>query len=147
MGYATTENRALCFFWCPSMEVTVTQRGLIANSESNCLRYFICRLLQLTLAINHLQGTMMMMMGIRSATVRPTTESLLKRFHFFTLVSAFANNSVIQNVCWLAKFCKSYSNCTNCYIICILQKIYDDLELSPMLYQVGTQASILFRNS
>lgn len=59
-------------------------------------------------------------------------------FKVSTLVSAFANNHVIQNLCWLLKFYKSNSTRTNHYIICILRKICDDLELSPMLYQVRT---------
>ena len=41
-------------------------------------------------------------------------------FKVSTLVSAFANNHVIQNLCWLLKIC-------------------DDLELSPMLYQVSSK--------
>ena len=60
-------------------------------------------------------------------------------FKVSTLVSAFANNHVIQNLCWLLKFYKSNSTRTNHYIICILQKICDDLELSPMLYQVSSK--------
>lgn len=58
-------------------------------------------------------------------------------FKVSTLVSAFANNHVIQNLCWLLKFYKSNSTTTNHYIICILRKICDDLELSPMLYQLS----------
>lgn len=57
-------------------------------------------------------------------------------FKISTLVSAFANNTIIQNLCWLLKFYKSNSTTTNHYIICMLQRICDDLELSPMLYQV-----------
>lgn len=52
------------------------------------------------------------------------------------LVSALANNSTIHNLCWLLKYYKSNSIITNNYVICILQKLCDDLELSPMLYQV-----------
>ena len=66
-------------------------------------------------------------------------------FKVSTLVSAFANNHVIQNLCWLLKFYKSNSTTTNHYIICILRKICDDLELSPMLYQVRTQKTSYLR--
>lgn len=54
-----------------------------------------------------------------------------------SLVSTFANNSIIQKICWLLKFYKSNSTNTNYYIICILRRITEDLELSPMLYQVN----------
>ncbi|XP_028798783.1 protein timeless homolog isoform X2 [Neltuma alba] len=53
------------------------------------------------------------------------------------LVSAFANHNIIQKICWLLKFYKSNSLATNHYIICILQRICDDLELHPMLYQLS----------
>nr|XP_016502517.1 PREDICTED: protein timeless homolog isoform X2 [Nicotiana tabacum] len=53
------------------------------------------------------------------------------------LVSALANNSTIHNLCWLLKYYKSNSIITNNYVICILQKLCDDLELSPMLYQLS----------
>ena len=53
-----------------------------------------------------------------------------------SLVSTFANNNIIQKICWLLKFYKSNATSTNHYIICILRKITEDLELSPMLYQV-----------
>ncbi|CBI22584.3 unnamed protein product, partial [Vitis vinifera] len=49
------------------------------------------------------------------------------------LVSAFANKHVIQNICWLLKFYKNNSTRT----LCILQKICEDLELSPMSYQLS----------
>lgn len=57
-------------------------------------------------------------------------------FKFSTLISAFASNSIIQKLCWLLKFYKSNSASTNDYIVCILRRITEDLELSPMLYQV-----------
>lgn len=57
-------------------------------------------------------------------------------FSVSTLVSMFANNSVIQNLCWLLKFYKSNSAGTNHYITRLLRRICEDLELSPMLYQV-----------
>ena len=66
-------------------------------------------------------------------------------FKVSTLVSALANNHVIQNLCWLLKFYKSNSTRTNRYIICILRKICDDLELSQMLYQVRTHKTSYLR--
>lgn len=53
-----------------------------------------------------------------------------------SLVSALANNSMIQKLCWLLKSYKSNSITTNHYILSMLRRICDDLELSPMLYQV-----------
>ncbi|KAI3987919.1 hypothetical protein MKX01_021033 [Papaver californicum] len=58
-------------------------------------------------------------------------------FSVSTLVSMLQNNSVIQNLCWLLKFYKSNSTGTNHYIIRLLRRIYEDLELSPMLYQLS----------
>ncbi|KAJ4705908.1 Timeless protein [Melia azedarach] len=58
-------------------------------------------------------------------------------FRVSMFLSSFANTSIIQKLCWLLKFYKSNSNRTNHYIICILQRITDDLELSPMLYQLS----------
>ncbi|RWR93245.1 Timeless protein [Cinnamomum micranthum f. kanehirae] len=58
-------------------------------------------------------------------------------FSVSKLVSTFANNTVIQNLCWLLKFYRSNSACTNQYIVGVLQRICDDLELSPMLYQLS----------
>lgn len=57
-------------------------------------------------------------------------------FKISTLISALANTTIIQRVSWLLKFYKCNSSSTNHYIICILQRICDDLDLSPMLYQV-----------
>lgn len=57
-------------------------------------------------------------------------------FKVSTLVSAFANHNIIQKICWLLKFYKSNSLATNHHIIYILQRICDDLQLHPMLYQV-----------
>ncbi|KAL7106996.1 hypothetical protein ACP275_06G026300 [Erythranthe tilingii] len=54
-----------------------------------------------------------------------------------SLVSALANNSIIQNLCWLLKSYKSNSITTNHYILSILRRICEDLELSPMLYQLS----------
>lgn len=62
-----------------------------------------------------------------------TTEDDLK---ISALVSTLANNATIHNLCWLLKYYKSNSIITNNSVIHILQKICDDLELSPMLYQV-----------
>jgi timeless len=58
-------------------------------------------------------------------------------FKVSSLISAFANNNIIHKLCWLLKFYKSNSASTNHYIICLLRRITDDLELSPMLYQVN----------
>lgn len=60
-------------------------------------------------------------------------------FKVSTVVSAFANNGIIHNLCWLLKFYKSNSINTNRYILSILSRIANDLELSPMLYQVKTR--------
>ena len=49
-------------------------------------------------------------------------------FKVSTLVSSFSNNHIIQNLCWLLKIC-------------------DDLEVSPMLYQVSSKKNILFMTS
>lgn len=57
-------------------------------------------------------------------------------FNVSKLVSEFASSAAIQKLCWLLKFCNNNSASTNYYIICMLQRICDDLELSPMLYQV-----------
>ncbi|KAL8095808.1 uncharacterized protein LOC141693231 isoform X2 [Apium graveolens] len=62
-------------------------------------------------------------------------------FKISTLISALANTTIIQRVCWLLKFYKCNSSSTNHYIICILQRICDDLELSPMLYQLSLLAT------
>ncbi|KAL0321504.1 UNVERIFIED_CONTAM: hypothetical protein Scaly_2446800 [Sesamum calycinum] len=58
-------------------------------------------------------------------------------FKVSSLVYALANNSVIQKLCWLLKFYKSNSVITNHYIVSMLRRICDDLELSPMLYQLS----------
>ncbi|KAF7821199.1 protein timeless-like protein isoform X1 [Senna tora] len=58
-------------------------------------------------------------------------------FKVSTLISALANHNVVQKVCWLLKFYKSNSLATNHYIICILRRISEDLELQPMLYQLS----------
>lgn len=57
-------------------------------------------------------------------------------FKVSTLLSAIANNGIIHSLCWLLKFYKSNSAATNHHILSILRRISDDLELSPMLYQV-----------
>ncbi|XP_030548620.2 protein timeless homolog isoform X2 [Rhodamnia argentea] len=58
-------------------------------------------------------------------------------FKVSTVVSAFANNGIIHNLCWLLKFYKSNSINTNRYILSILSRIANDLELSPMLYELS----------
>ncbi|CAA7024796.1 unnamed protein product [Microthlaspi erraticum] len=58
-------------------------------------------------------------------------------FKVSTFISAFANNSIIQNICWLLKFYKSNPKQTNHHIVSILRRITEELELSPMLYQLS----------
>ncbi|CAB4301968.1 unnamed protein product [Prunus armeniaca] len=58
-------------------------------------------------------------------------------FKLSNLISAFSNNNIIQKLCWLLKFYKSNLTSTNHYIVCMLRRISDDLELSPMLYQLS----------
>ncbi|XP_042002147.1 protein timeless homolog isoform X1 [Salvia splendens] len=58
-------------------------------------------------------------------------------FKVSTLVSALASNTIIQKLCWLLKFYKTNSIMTNHYIVTVLRRICDDLELSPMLYQLS----------
>ncbi|CAM8896515.1 unnamed protein product [Rhodiola kirilowii] len=57
-------------------------------------------------------------------------------FKISTLVSGFANEHIIRNLCWLLNFYKNNSLKTNYYIVCMLRRICEDLELSPMLYQL-----------
>ncbi|KAJ8752854.1 hypothetical protein K2173_008589 [Erythroxylum novogranatense] len=66
-----------------------------------------------------------------------TTVTCEVDFKVSTFVSTLANHSIIQNLCWLLKFYKSNSTRTNHYIISILRRITDDLDLSPMLYQLS----------
>ncbi|WCJ36759.1 timeless family protein [Euphorbia peplus] len=58
-------------------------------------------------------------------------------FNVSNFVSSFANHSIIQNLCWLLTFYKSNSTVTNRYIIGMLRRITDDLDLAPMLYQLS----------
>ncbi|KAI5347141.1 hypothetical protein L3X38_015020 [Prunus dulcis] len=58
-------------------------------------------------------------------------------FKVSNLISAFSNINIIQKLCWLLKFYKSNLTSTNHYIVCMLRRISDDLELSPMLYQLS----------
>ncbi|XP_008802054.2 protein timeless homolog [Phoenix dactylifera] len=58
-------------------------------------------------------------------------------FNISRLVTSFANNAVLHNLCWLLKYYKSNSASTNHYIICMLRRFCDDLEISPMLYQLS----------
>ena len=73
--------------------------------------------------------------GDSSGDEQPTATNEVD-FKVSTFLSAFANSSIIKKLCWLLKFYKSNSNRTNHYIIRMLRRITDDLELSPMLYQV-----------
>lgn len=52
-------------------------------------------------------------------------------------ISSFADNTIVQNYCWLLKFYKTNSPATNHYIIRMLQRICDDCMLAPMLYQLS----------
>lgn len=63
-------------------------------------------------------------------------------FKMSTLVSALSNQTIIKNLCWLLKFYKSNSPGTNHYIISMLRRVCEDLELSPMLYQVSIKVFI-----
>ncbi|CAK7324063.1 unnamed protein product [Dovyalis caffra] len=58
-------------------------------------------------------------------------------FKVSTFISSLANHNIIQNLCWLLRFYKNNSISTNHYIIRMLQRITDDLDLSPMLYQLS----------
>ncbi|KAK9065071.1 hypothetical protein SSX86_016454 [Deinandra increscens subsp. villosa] len=58
-------------------------------------------------------------------------------FNASSLVSSLANSTIIQNLCWLLKFYKSNSIRTNHYIVSALRRVCEDLELSPMLYQLS----------
>ncbi|KAH7684774.1 Timeless C-terminal protein [Dioscorea alata] len=58
-------------------------------------------------------------------------------FNISKLVLSFASEDSIRNLCWLLKFYKSNSACTNHYITCMLKRFCDDLELYPMLYQLS----------
>lgn len=57
-------------------------------------------------------------------------------FKISTLVSALGNGTIVKNLCWLLRFYKSNSPSTNHCILSILRKVSEDLELSPMMYQV-----------
>lgn len=57
-------------------------------------------------------------------------------FRVSSVVSALGNNNIVQKLCWLLKFYKNNSITTNHYILSMLRRICDDLELDPMLYQV-----------
>ncbi|KAG8069407.1 hypothetical protein GUJ93_ZPchr0005g15922 [Zizania palustris] len=72
--------------------------------------------------------------SIDDQPLAPTSEV---DFNVSRLISSLANNSVVQNICWLLKHYKSNSFRTNHYIICMLRRFCEDLELSPMLYQLS----------
>lgn len=63
-------------------------------------------------------------------------------FNITKFVSNFANNSCIQNICWLLKFYRSNSPSTNDHIVFILRHISDKLELSPIFYQVNRRETL-----
>ncbi|KAJ8499542.1 hypothetical protein OPV22_010094 [Ensete ventricosum] len=58
-------------------------------------------------------------------------------FNISKLVATFANNYVVYNLCWLLKYYKSNSVSTNHHIITMLRRICDDLDISPVLYQLS----------
>ncbi|VAH23136.1 unnamed protein product [Triticum turgidum subsp. durum] len=58
-------------------------------------------------------------------------------FNVSRLIYSLANNSVVQNICWLLKYYKTNSFRTNHYIICMLRRFCEDLDVSPMLYQLS----------
>ncbi|XP_050224159.1 uncharacterized protein LOC126673890 [Mercurialis annua] len=58
-------------------------------------------------------------------------------FKVSTFLSAFGNQHIIRNLCWLLRFYKNNSISTNSYIISMLRRITDDLDLAPMLYQLS----------
>ncbi|KAM0938422.1 hypothetical protein DsansV1_C23g0178051 [Dioscorea sansibarensis] len=64
-------------------------------------------------------------------------------FNISKLVLSFASDDSIRNLCWLLKFYKSNSACTNHYIICMLRRFCDDLDLYPMLYQLSLMTTFL----
>ncbi|CAO2827810.1 unnamed protein product [Amaranthus hypochondriacus] len=57
-------------------------------------------------------------------------------FNMTPLLLSLANSTIISNLCWLLKVYKSNSFATNHYILCLLKRVSDDLDLAPMLYQV-----------
>nr|XP_027110166.1 protein timeless homolog isoform X1 [Coffea arabica] len=70
-----------------------------------------------------------------SGDEQPVTDEV--DFNISTVVSALSNQTIIKNLCWLLKFYKSNSLGTNHYIISLLRRVCEDLELSPMLYQLS----------
>uniref|UniRef100_A0A803M022 Timeless N-terminal domain-containing protein n=1 Tax=Chenopodium quinoa TaxID=63459 RepID=A0A803M022_CHEQI len=58
-------------------------------------------------------------------------------FKMTSLLFSLANSSIISNLCCLLKNYKSNSTATNHYILCLLRRISDDLDLAPMLYQLS----------
>ncbi|XP_072995580.1 uncharacterized protein [Typha latifolia] len=58
-------------------------------------------------------------------------------FNVSRLIASLANNAVVHNLCWLLKYYRSNSASTNHYIICMLRRFCEDLEMSPMLYQLS----------
>lgn len=73
-----------------------------------------------------------------SNTEEPATNEV--NFNISALVSSFASNTIIHNLCWLLKHYKANSASTNHYILCMLSRFCEDLELSPMLYQLSLLA-------
>ncbi|KNA14596.1 hypothetical protein SOVF_106000 [Spinacia oleracea] len=61
-------------------------------------------------------------------------------FNMTPLLLSLATSTIISNLCWLLKFYKSNSTATNHYVLCLLRRISDDLDLAPMLYQLSCLA-------
>nr|CAD1824075.1 unnamed protein product [Ananas comosus var. bracteatus] len=58
-------------------------------------------------------------------------------FNVSRLVLSFANNAVINNLGWLLRYYKSNSVGTNHHLISMLRRFCEDLEMTPMLYQLS----------
>lgn len=63
-------------------------------------------------------------------------------FNITKFISNFANNSSIENICWLLKFYRSNSPSMNDHIVFILRQISEKLELSPIFYQVNLHKTL-----
>ncbi|GAB2265129.1 hypothetical protein Dimus_000195 [Dionaea muscipula] len=58
-------------------------------------------------------------------------------FKINTLLAPLVSSSIINKVCWLLKFYKSNSASTNHSVISILKRICDDMNFTPVLYQLS----------
>ncbi|KAG0490605.1 hypothetical protein HPP92_007468 [Vanilla planifolia] len=73
--------------------------------------------------------------GGSSNNDEPTTNEV--NFDISTFLFSFATNTVIHNLCWLLKHYKANSASTNYHIVSMIRRFCDDLELSPMFYQLS----------